>query len=178
MLLNASRVSGGKTRVMASAWTAPPWMKTNNQFVGGVLRPDMYQAWADYHLRFLAEYAARGVDVWAVTTGNEPINAFFTPLLIRFNSMGWTPMTQRRWLGRHFGPALRRSPFNATKLLALDDQRMLLPWWLDLVRASGTSCSRESLLAPQLAFLMCLHSVRPMTVVLPSLPRRCSATPR
>ncbi|XP_034240369.1 lysosomal acid glucosylceramidase-like [Thrips palmi] len=133
VLLNASRVSGGKTRVMASAWTAPPWMKTNNQFVGGVLRPDMYQAWADYHVRFLAEYAARGVAVWAVTTGNEPINAFFTPLLIRFNSMGWTPMTQRRWLGRHFGPTLRRSAFNATKLLALDDQRMLLPWWLDMM---------------------------------------------
>ncbi|KAK3915119.1 Lysosomal acid glucosylceramidase [Frankliniella fusca] len=133
VLLNASRMTGGETRVIASAWTAPPWMKTTDQFVGGVLRRDLYQLWADYHVRFLSEYAQRGVAVWALTSGNEPINAFFTPLLIRFNSMGWTPLQQRRWLGRHLGPALRRSPFNATKLLALDDQRMLLPWWLDIV---------------------------------------------
>lgn len=133
VLLNASRLSGGETRVIASAWTAPPWMKTTDQYVGGSLRREMYQAWADYHLRFLSEYAQRGVAVWALTSGNEPINAFFTPLLIRFNSMGWTPLQQRRWIGRHLGPALRRSPFNATKLLALDDQRMLLPWWLDIV---------------------------------------------
>lgn len=152
-------LSGGQVRVMASAWSAPPWMKNNGQFVSGMLRWDMYQLWADYHVRFLEEYAARGVDVWALTTGNEPINAFVAPLLVRFNSMGWTPLGQRRWVSRHLGPTLRRSKYNATLLLALDDQRVLLPWWLDIV-SSVVGEGKDRVKAFQLS--PPLHSLDPL----------------
>lgn len=39
-------------KIMAAAWSAPPWMKTNNRWTGfGQLRSQYYQTWADYHLK-------------------------------------------------------------------------------------------------------------------------------
>lgn len=39
-------------KLFASPWTAPPWMKTNNDYKGfGWLKEDMYQPWAQYFVR-------------------------------------------------------------------------------------------------------------------------------
>lgn len=39
-------------KIMAAAWSAPPWMKSNNRWTGyGQLKAEYYQAWADYHLK-------------------------------------------------------------------------------------------------------------------------------
>lgn len=36
-----------------SPWSAPAWMKSNNEFYGrGHLLEEYYQAWADYFVRF------------------------------------------------------------------------------------------------------------------------------
>lgn len=41
-------------KIMAAAWSAPPWMKTNNRWTGfGQLRSQYYQTWADYHLKWV-----------------------------------------------------------------------------------------------------------------------------
>ncbi|KAK3909828.1 Lysosomal acid glucosylceramidase [Frankliniella fusca] len=126
-------------RLLASAWTAPPWMKTNNDYTGrGLLREDFYQAWADYHLKFLDAYEAEGFHYWGITTGNEPINGLVDGV-IRFNSMGWTPGAMRTWLGQHLGPTLRgtdgrgASQHADVKILILDDQRVLMPLWTSYV---------------------------------------------
>lgn len=77
---------------MASAWSAPAWMKTNNALTGlGFLKDDLYQTWANYHKKFLDMYKENGIDFWAITTGNEPVNGLL-PVQV-FNSMGWTPGT-------------------------------------------------------------------------------------
>lgn len=39
-------------KIMAAAWSAPTWMKSNNRWTGyGQLKSEYYQAWADYHLK-------------------------------------------------------------------------------------------------------------------------------
>lgn len=125
-------------RLLASAWTAPPWMKSNKNFTGtGVLQPDYYQAWADYHLKFLDAYEEEGFHFWGVTTGNEPLNGFLGGM-IHFNSMGWTPFAMSTWVGQHLGPTLRGPDGQASqhadvKILTLDDQRTLMPVWTGLV---------------------------------------------
>jgi len=68
---------------------------------------------------------------WALTTGNEPLNGIFP--VNRFNSMGWTPMSHREWIGDHMGPRLKASEHNNTLLFAIDDQRIVLPWWMKMV---------------------------------------------
>lgn len=88
--------------------------------------------------RFLDAYEAEGFRFWGLTTGNEPNNGVVGPL-IRFNSMGWTPYQARTWIGNNLGPSLRASKHADLRILALDDQRINLPWWLDIV--SETRCS-------------------------------------
>ena len=61
--------------LMASPWTAPPWMKSNNDYSGqGYLLREYYQAWADYFVRFFEEYQAEGVQFWGLTAQNEPMD--------------------------------------------------------------------------------------------------------
>lgn len=81
--------------------------------------------------RFLDAYHAQNLTFWAVTTGNEPLNGIIP--VNRFNSMGWTPVSHRDWIGRYMGPRLRNSQHNGTLLFAIDDQRLVLPWWIKMV---------------------------------------------
>lgn len=107
-------------------------MKTNNDYIGvGKLKEDYYSAWSDYHIKFLEEYDKHGIEIWALSTGNEPLNGRIPGFF--FNCMGWLPKDQRVWVSEHIGPALHQSRFNNTVLMALDDQRYELPQWLDVV---------------------------------------------
>lgn len=64
-------------------------MKTNGKYTGGAIIEDLYQAWADYFMKFFDSYADEGVEFWGVTTGNEPSSALIPFGII--NSVGWTP---------------------------------------------------------------------------------------
>jgi glucosylceramidase len=48
------------TKVMASPWTAPAWMKDNNSFVQGWLQAQYYPLYAQYFARYIQGYAAQG----------------------------------------------------------------------------------------------------------------------
>jgi glucosylceramidase len=62
-------------QILASPWSAPAWMKTNDLLGNGDFRgwllPTRYQTYADYLVRFLEDYAAAGVPISAVTPENE-----------------------------------------------------------------------------------------------------------
>jgi len=61
---------------MASPWSAPAWMKTSGSLIGGTLKPEYYDAFARYLLRYVDAYAQAGVPIFALTLQNEP---GFTP---------------------------------------------------------------------------------------------------
>ncbi|XP_043524004.1 lysosomal acid glucosylceramidase-like isoform X2 [Frieseomelitta varia] len=115
-------------RFFSSAWSAPAWMKTNQRINGllGFLERRYYGTYVDYLIRFLQEYRNNGINVWGISTGNEPFNAFVP--FDRLNVMAWTPRTVSEWVADYAGPMLENSEFNGTKLLLLDDQRFELPW--------------------------------------------------
>ena len=46
MIKEAMAVSKDGFKIFASPWTAPPWMKDNNNWVGGKLLPEYYDTWA------------------------------------------------------------------------------------------------------------------------------------
>ena len=75
MLRQALSVDPGLT-IIASPWTPPAWMKTNDsldnfQDSGGLRLVD-YGPWARYLVAFLRGYAARGIPIAAITAQNEP----------------------------------------------------------------------------------------------------------
>ncbi len=69
-----------------SPWSPPAWMKTEGQIVpsgafSSRLKPDGYEPWAQYFVRFLKGYDAAGIHFSQVSLQNEPYNSLFTPLI-------------------------------------------------------------------------------------------------
>uniref|UniRef100_A0A8C5TPF7 Glucosylceramidase n=1 Tax=Malurus cyaneus samueli TaxID=2593467 RepID=A0A8C5TPF7_9PASS len=120
----------------ASPWTSPVWMKTNGAMTGrgtlkGIPGDKYHQAWAKYFIRFLDEYAKHNLTFWAVTAGNEPTagEIVFYP----FQCLGFSPEHQRDFIARDLGPALANSSHRHVQLIILDDQRVMLPYWAEVV---------------------------------------------
>jgi glucosylceramidase len=72
-----------KVEIMGSPWSPPAWMKTNGQLHGitseakaagatNRLKPEYFDLYADYFVRFVQAYAKEDVPIHAVTLQNEP----------------------------------------------------------------------------------------------------------
>jgi glucosylceramidase len=87
-------------RLWASAWTPPPWLKTNGAYDGGAMRDDpaALAAYALYLARFVESYRAEGLTVQAVHVQNEPAQ------LTRYPSCLWTPELVRDFVRDYLGP--------------------------------------------------------------------------
>lgn len=119
-------------KFMAATWTAPTWMKTNDYYTGfGFLKKEYYQVYTNYLLRFMDDYRREGLDIWALSTGNEPSGAYYP--LNRINGMGWTTSGIANWVANNLGPSLANSQHNQTLIITVDDQRYSLPWSVDLI---------------------------------------------
>lgn len=125
-------------KLVGSAWSSPKWMKTNNDWTGfGYLKDEFYQTWADYHAKYLSLMHKNGINFWAITTGNEPLNGVSAFLFVKFMSLGWLPRSQAKWVSENLGPALKQSEILSNiKILAGDDQRYTFPWWFDQMYAN------------------------------------------
>ncbi|KNC29753.1 hypothetical protein FF38_05244 [Lucilia cuprina] len=124
-------------KIMAAAWSPPPWMKTNNNWTGfSSLKTEYYEAWAKYHLRFLELMLSKNITIWAISTGNEPLNGVIGWLFVHFMSLGWTPRNQAVYLNDYLGPALKKSPFKNVLIFGNDDQRYSYPAWFKTMNSS------------------------------------------
>lgn len=95
----------------------------------GFLKKEYYQLFVDYIMKFFDQYKENGLDMWAVTTGNEPSIGLITNIL-NFPSMGWTPESMANWVANFLAPTLASSTNKDTKIIALDDDKFLLPWFV------------------------------------------------
>lgn len=59
-------------RILASPWTPPAYMKSNNNQTGGYLLPEYYQDYVDHLNAFIAHMASKGVEIEAISIQNEP----------------------------------------------------------------------------------------------------------
>ena len=60
-------------KIFASAWSAPPWMKTSNAIIGGSLLSQYIPTLATYYGMAVRAYAAQGVPIFGLTLQNEPL---------------------------------------------------------------------------------------------------------
>lgn len=71
-----------KIEILGSPWSAPPWMKTNDDAKGGKLKPEFYAAYANYFVKYLQAMQAEGIHLTAITLQNEPLNDKNTPSML------------------------------------------------------------------------------------------------
>ncbi|MEH2349097.1 MAG: glycoside hydrolase family 30 beta sandwich domain-containing protein [Nostoc sp.] len=70
----AYKVNPGRIKIFATPWSPPAWMRSNKGLYGkgGYLRPECYNVYADYFVKYVKECEAKGIPVYAVTIQNEP----------------------------------------------------------------------------------------------------------
>ena len=86
-------------KVIATPWTPPPWMKTNNDFARGSLAAGHYADYASYLKSFADTMASHGAPVYAISVQNEP------DANVTYQSCYWTA-TQFMTFMRYNAPAV------------------------------------------------------------------------
>jgi glucosylceramidase len=78
ILSQALSIQPGRIKLFGSPWSPPAWMRKDNHLFGtkgGYLRPECYDVYADYFVKYVQGYAAKGLLVYAVSLQNEPLYA-------------------------------------------------------------------------------------------------------
>ena len=102
-----------KIKLLASPWSAPAWMKTNDNVKGGELDPKFYPVYADYLAKYISGMKHEGIDIDAITIQNEPLNPHNTP------SMVMQAEDQDKFIRDDFGAALAKAGLT-TKIILYD----------------------------------------------------------
>ncbi len=100
-------------KILGSPWTAPTWMKTNNAYKGGSLKPEYYQSYAKYFVKYIQAMKAQGITIDAITIQNEPLHPGNTP------SMYMEAVDQANFIKTALGPAFQTAGL-ATKIIVYD----------------------------------------------------------
>lgn len=126
MIKDAMAVSQEGFKIIASPWTAPPWMKDNQQWVGGKLLPEYYDTWALFFSKYIDAYKEQGIDIWGFTVENEPLGNGNN-----WESMHFTPDEMTDFVKNHLGPKLEKDGKGDLKILGYDQNREHLKEWVD-----------------------------------------------
>jgi len=116
-MLRQVRAINRRVEIVATPWSPPGWMKSNGSLDNianrAELLPSAYQPLADYFVRFLREYARRGIQINAVTPQNEPGLQSYYP------GLNWREPGHARWIVSNLAPALRAAKL-ATRIYGYD----------------------------------------------------------
>jgi len=128
MIKDALATSEDGFKLFASPWTAAPWMKDNNKWVGGKLLPEFYDTWALFFSKYADAYKQEGIDIWGFTVENEPLGNGNN-----WESMHFTPEEMTDFVQHHLGPKLEADGKGHLKILGYDQNRQEIQEWVDVM---------------------------------------------
>jgi glucosylceramidase len=88
-------------QILGTPWSAPSWMKSNGKVKGGSLKPEYYDVYAKYLVKYIEAMRAEGIRIDAITPQNEPLNPKNTP------SMVMLAPEEEVFVRDHLGPAFK-----------------------------------------------------------------------
>jgi glucosylceramidase len=100
-------------KIMSSPWSPPLWMKTTYDARGGMLKPEFYEAYAKYFVRYIKDMKTEGIPIDAVTIQNEPLHPGNNPSLLM------VAPDQAIFIKNNLGPAFKKAGL-ATKIIIYD----------------------------------------------------------
>lgn len=118
MIQRAEATAKHPIALLASPWSPPGWMKTNGEMNhGGKLRPEYYNLWAQYFLKFIEAMTAEGLTIEAITPQNEPAAVQV------WDSCIYTQEEEGKFVLEHLGPTLKNSVHQNVKIYIWDHNR-------------------------------------------------------
>ncbi len=100
-------------KILGSPWSPPVWMKTNGSSKGGSLKPEFYDAYALYFVKYIEAMKSEGITIDAITIQNEPLHPGNNP------SMYMPPEEQAAFIKNSLGPAFINSGIK-TRIIIYD----------------------------------------------------------
>ena len=100
-------------KILESPWTPPVWMKDNGNSIGGSLKTEYYDAYAQYFVKYIQQMKAEGITIDAITPQNEPLHPGNNPSLLM------TAEQQRDFIKNSLGPAFQAANIS-TKIIVYD----------------------------------------------------------
>lgn len=100
-------------KIMGSPWSPPLWMKTSYDARGGMLKPEFYEAYAKYFVRYIQDMGKEGIHIDAVTIQNEPLHPGNNPSLLM------VAPDQAIFIKNNLGPAFQKAGLK-TKIIIYD----------------------------------------------------------
>lgn len=135
MIKEAQQFSKEGFKIIASPWTAPPWMKDNNDWRGGKLLPEYKETWALYFSKYIKAYKSEGIDIWGVTVENEPLGNDKN-----WESMHFTPEEMTAFVRDYLGPHFEKTGLSHISILGYDQNRgEELEKWANVMYANEQS---------------------------------------
>ena len=128
MIKVAQEASKDGFKLFGSPWTAAPWMKDNNSWVGGKLKPEYYNTWALFFSKYADAYKAEGIDIWGFTVENEPMGNGNN-----WESMVFSPEEMTLFVQKYLGPTLEAKGQEDLVILGFDQNRGDLKEWVDVM---------------------------------------------
>jgi glucosylceramidase len=119
-------------KILGSPWSAPTWMKTNNKVKAGSLKPECYDVYARYLVKYIQSMKKEGITIDAITVQNEPLNSNNTP------SMQMLPAEQRDFIKNNLGPAFKKEGI-ITKIILFDHNLDRIDYPLTTLRDAEAS---------------------------------------
>ena len=107
-------------RYMATPWSPPAWMKTNDSLLGtyqkgrGYLTASAYIPFAKYFVKFIQAYKESGIPIYAITPQNEPFSPVET-----YPGMSFSALDETSFIKNNLGPALKKADLS-TRILIYD----------------------------------------------------------
>ena len=121
MLQEARKAIGKDFTLFVSPWSPPSWMKDNdNMLHGGHLKPEYYNTWAHYFVKYIQVLEKLNLPVWGLTIQNEPMANQI------WESCIFSAEEERDFLKKSLGPVLRQNGMRDKKVIIWDHNRDLI----------------------------------------------------
>ncbi len=145
-------------KLLATPWSPPAWMKTNDNPSGGSLLPQYYSVYAQYFVKYILAMRANGIAISAMTPQNEPLNANNNPACVMSDT------AEDIFVRQYLGPAFQAAGLS-TKIIVYDhncDQPGYPEYILgDATAAQYVDGSAFHLYAGDISALSAVHTLFP-----------------
>ncbi|MBO5460793.1 MAG: glucosylceramidase, partial [Ruminococcus sp.] len=122
----AEKAYGGKLDIMLSPWSPPVYMKTNaDRNLGGKLKEEYRERWAEYICRYIEEYRNRGYKVTRLTMQNEP------KAVQTWDSCIYTAAEEKEFLKDYMWPALVKHNLDDIEVYLWDHNKERIFEWAE-----------------------------------------------
>jgi glucosylceramidase len=101
-------------KILGSPWSPPAWMKTTDNMEGGQLKPECYDVYARYFVKYIQGMESLGIPIYAITPQNEPL--YYTA---NYPCMLMEAADQAEFIKTALGPTFQSQGINS-KIICYD----------------------------------------------------------